>query len=296
MSKALSALAVWAATTSSGPAESPMETAGGPQLQLLAGGICVLAGWGLLRILRPHRLLLRRVPGRPNHLSILHVAAVFLVYAAAAKLATLAVARWAGIEARTPEQTPIEVALAGTILGQVVMIGGVLAVAATTFRHGLRRGLGMSLRHVVWDALRAMIGCLAVLPLCIGALGLTRLLIPPGLVHEHPALAFLPEASTPWLIVVLLATVVLAPLAEELFFRGLLESMLRQYVRSPWWAILGASVLFALIHAPQYQDMPALMILGAALGYNYERTGRLIAPILLHALFNAAMIWTALGG
>ncbi len=296
MSKALSVLAVSAATTATGPAGGRIQPVGGPQLQLLAAGICVLAGWALLRILRPDRLLLRRVPSRQNHLSILHVGAVFLVYAVSAKLATLAVAQWAGIEIQTPEQTPIKVALVGTILGQLVMIGGALAVAATTFRHGLRRGLGMSLRHGRWDALRAMIGCLAVLPLCIGALKLTRLLIPAELVHEHPALAFLREAPTPWLVVVLLATVVLAPLAEELFFRGLLESMFRQHVRSPWAAILGAAFLFALIHAPQYQDMPALIILGAALGYNYERTGRLTAPILLHGLFNATMIWTALAG
>ena len=35
--------------------------------------------------------------------------------------------------------------------------------------------------------------------------------------------------------------------------------------------------------------MPALVVLGLVLGYNYERTGRLTAPILIHSLFNAFM-------
>jgi membrane protease YdiL (CAAX protease family) len=44
--------------------------------------------------------------------------------------------------------------------------------------------------------------------------------------------------------------------------------------------------------------LPALVILGIVLGYNYERSGRLWAPIMIHALFNALSIvtvWRAAG-
>ena len=88
----------------------------------------------------------------------------------------------------------------------------------------------------------------------------------------------------------------LAPIAEELFYRGLMQSMLRRYGLRPWMAILATSAVFAVSHWPHYQDMPALFVLAVALGYNYERTGRLIAPIVLHAAFNGVTLWATLAG
>ena len=154
----------------------------------------------------------------------------------------------------------------------------------------------MSFRHGLCDSLRAAVACLAILPVCYGVLVVTQLLMPEQWVRIHPILEFTPGASPFWLAAVLVSTVVLAPLAEELLYRGLLQSMIRQHTSSPWPAILLTSAVFAASHFGQCQDMPALFVLAVALGYNYERTGRLVAPILLHALFNAAMIWVRLAG
>ena len=167
-----------------------------------------------------------------------------------------------------------------------------------TFGHGLRRGLGLDLRRVHHDAARAVIGCLAVLPLCYAALEAAHLLMPTKWIVIHPFLTFLlaPETSAAWVAAVWGSALVLAPIGEELLYRGLVQSMLRRYGLGPWPAIAVASIVFAASHASQPQDMPALLLLALALGYNYERTGRLIAPMLLHALFNAATIWTVMAG
>ena len=51
--------------------------------------------------------------------------------------------------------------------------------------------------------------------------------------------------------------------------------------------VVVASVLFALVHYPLWYQVPSMFVFGIVLGYNYERCGRLYAPILAHALFNA---------
>jgi membrane protease YdiL (CAAX protease family) len=289
MSKALCSAALAATTTTSAPR-------GGISLGLLAVGMCVLTGWVIVRILRLEKLFLRRVPGRKNQIHVLHLLALFLVYFFAPPLAASALATAMGAELAQGQELPMEVRLPAMIFGQLVLIGGALTVASMSFRHGLRRGLGLSPRHSLCDAGRGLVGYLAVFPLCYLALYVTWRLIPSEWVTMHPVLTFVPAASPAWVSLVVISAVVLAPVAEELFYRGLVQSMLRGHELSPWPAILITSGLFALSHASQLQDMPALFVLALALGYNYERTGRLIAPMVLHAVFNAVSIWSMLAG
>jgi hypothetical protein len=113
--------------------------------------------------------------------------------------------------------------------------------------------------------------------------------------HVHPLLRILEKAGPGWTAAAVFSAVVLAPLAEELFFRGLLQSLLRRRF-GPWPAVLTTAAVFAAVHYSTPQAVPALAALGIVLGYNYERTGRLFAPILLHAIFNALNIAVKLSG
>ncbi len=87
--------------------------------------------------------------------------------------------------------------------------------------------------------------------------------------------------SAPWqLVLMVIALVVLAPLGEELLFRGLL---LRGLVRRmPFWpAALISSVLFAAAHADAYVLWPraiALIGTGVVLAWIYRRAGLLGRP------------------
>lgn len=79
--------------------------------------------------------------------------------------------------------------------------------------------------------------------------------------------------------------VVLAPILEELIFRGLiLRGMLNANI-SPWVAIILSSLLFGIAHLNPWQFLGAGMI-GLALGFIYWRTQSLWLVIFLHALNN----------
>ncbi len=275
------------------------EALTGWMLVLLAMGVCTFSAWVFVRILRPGKFLLPDTPGRPNSLHILHIFGVYLAHVVVGWLAILAIAAWQGVKLVPDEPIPMTVGLPATGVRLVVLIVGVVVVASMAFPGGMRRGLGLSTRRWFSDTGRAIVGFLAILPLCIAAMLLMGYLIKNGILPikstEHPALVFIRQAPVAWVVAVFAVTAILAPLGEELFFRGLVQSLLRKHLGGPWPAILATSVIFAAIHAPIYKDMPALFLLSVALGYNYERTGRLLSPILMHTIFNAVMLWGVLG-
>jgi membrane protease YdiL (CAAX protease family) len=94
----------------------------------------------------------------------------------------------------------------------------------------------------------------------------------------------------PWLAV--LAIVVLAPIAEELFFRGVVyNAWLRE--GGPRYALIGSAVLFAVIHLSLVAVVP-IFLLGLALAWVYRRTANLLAPIVMHATVNGISVALAL--
>lgn len=80
-----------------------------------------------------------------------------------------------------------------------------------------------------------------------------------------------------------LTTVVLAPVFEELTFRYLVINKLRRYGDKT--AIIVSAILFGLFHMNFEQGIYAAVI-GLVLGYVVCRTGRVIYTIMLHACFN----------
>jgi len=80
-------------------------------------------------------------------------------------------------------------------------------------------------------------------------------------------------------------TILLVPVAEEVFFRGVLYTVMKQagFRRLALW---GTSAFFALIHFNLVTFLP-LMALALVLTILYERTENLLAPIAAHSLFNA---------
>ena len=81
-----------------------------------------------------------------------------------------------------------------------------------------------------------------------------------------------------------IATVILAPVAEETLFRGILYPAIKHagYPRIALWL---TSFAFAGMHANAAAFLP-LLVLSLLLTVLYEKTGNLVAPIVAHALFN----------
>ena len=89
------------------------------------------------------------------------------------------------------------------------------------------------------------------------------------------------------LVVIVLVTVI-APLGEELFFRGFFYGALRNW-RGPILAAILSGAVFGLVHAgsaPIGYLVP-LAFFGIGLALLYEWTGSLYPPIALHALNNS---------
>lgn len=79
-----------------------------------------------------------------------------------------------------------------------------------------------------------------------------------------------------------------APFFEEFLFRGFLLPSLTRYL--PVWAsIVASSLLFAVAHLSLSEILP-LTVLGMVLGVVYTRSRNLLAPMLLHSLWNSGTL------
>ena len=118
--------------------------------------------------------------------------------------------------------------------------------------------------------------------------------------QEHPLLQAMGESPSLGIRAALvLGACLIAPIWEEAFFRGHLQtvlrsgisrlfvgsSSLRSRVAISWTAVLLTSGMFAMLH-PAW-SAPMIFLLAICLGYAYERTANLWVSITLHAIFNS---------
>jgi len=80
----------------------------------------------------------------------------------------------------------------------------------------------------------------------------------------------------------------LAPITEEVYFRGFFYPVLKARYGTLVGQV-GSSLLFALLHFDLFRFLP-LAVGGLGLAYLYERSGSLITPVVAHGTWNAIMI------
>ena len=80
---------------------------------------------------------------------------------------------------------------------------------------------------------------------------------------------------------------VAAPFFEEFIFRGLVYRGLRRS-NGVWASALGSAAIFAIVHRP-YSFVPVFAV-GLICAFVFERTRMLWAPILVHMIYNGAVI------
>ena len=81
------------------------------------------------------------------------------------------------------------------------------------------------------------------------------------------------------------AIVILAPLGEEIIFRGFLQQILEKEWKDSTRAVLFTALIFSLIHMNPYWFFQ-IYILGVFLGFLAWKTNSIIAPLILHGLNN----------
>lgn len=90
------------------------------------------------------------------------------------------------------------------------------------------------------------------------------------------------------LTIFFLTASVMAPLYEEIMFRGFLLPSLTRYL-PVWGSIVLSGFLFAIAHLSLSEVLP-LMTLGIILGFVYTKSKNLLAPMLLHSLWNSGTL------
>jgi uncharacterized protein len=149
--------------------------------------------------------------------------------------------------------------------------------------------LGMP-REPVRDVVTGLLGGGAIIVASAIAVAVEQAVARGVLGHELTSPSQVPTYVSGLVLVVLAPAVILvAPLGEELLFRGFLYRGLRSSL--PVWAsAIVSAVLFGLVHLAGglalWPIVPPLMIVGIGLALVYERRQSLLASITAHALFN----------
>ncbi len=145
-------------------------------------------------------------------------------------------------------------------------------------------------RFRVWDPwpLWGVGAYLAAMPLVLVAGALSQVLLPEG-GGGNPLLPLLLQSQGWQARLVFFGVVsVCAPVFEEILFRGFVLPSLSQWI--PMWGAVGVSaVLFAAAHL-SLADLLPLTALGLVLGIVYSRSRNLLAPMLLHSLWNTGSL------
>lgn len=230
----------------------------------------------------PPELPVGTVPvGFYRPLDLLGVAFVFLVFALLAIASTQA--KEPAVDNLAPEVLVVNIFFQ-------FMIAGIVALTLV-FRTNVIEWLG--LRWPRWY-LVFLIGPGAVIGmwLLFGGLqvaGYMKWLKSMGVDQIQDSVELLQKSNNPVTLALMAATAVLvAPVCEEIVFRGYLYPILKRF-SGVWVAGLCSALLFSCAHGNLVALLP-LFIFGIVQVVTYEKTGSLWAPIAIHFCFNSASV------
>jgi membrane protease YdiL (CAAX protease family) len=258
-----------------------------------AVGIALLARW--LTTTSVGRRALVNAPPRRNRMTLFTPLIPFFIWFLGALVLQQVIGRFVGALEGWRELFE-ENLVAG--VASLITIAVMLLLARQAFARGLR-GLGLRPRTIPKDLAFAALDLLAVWPVISAMIVVTiavgkAVLGPEFEMPQHPELEIITEtAAFPLRVLIVILAVVVAPLVEEMLFRGFIQTVFRSYLGRPWLAIFLTAVLFASVHINR-THWPALFALAVGLGYSYEKSGSLFRPIFMHALFNGIVIASAL--
>ena len=201
---------------------------------------------------------------------------------------------------------------AGTIAATMVTI----FLARATFARRLK-GFGLNIKTIHKDFWVAAVNLLSVWPLVMAMLILTMYIGQliwgqDWQMQRHEELeTIIAYPQLPLRVLIVFTAGVVAPVFEEMLFRGMFQTMIRSFLARSWpvrnelqsrggsasartsneaWlSIVISSALFIMVHQNR-GHWPALFALSMCMGYAYEKSGSLFRPIFIHSFFNTAMV------
>jgi membrane protease YdiL (CAAX protease family) len=226
---------------------------------------------------RAGRAIVPERPHEPVPWNGIDVLQVLLIHVAVA---------FAGV-AGLPQDAPLVTRLA--INGLATAVGTIFSLAYLIARGASLVDVGIGTPRPAADLRLALGGLALVVAPVLACAYLVNLLVP----YEHPLVDLLLEHRDPAAITLAgVSAVVTAPIAEEFFFRRVLQGWLEKRLPGDggWQAVALAAAAFALAHVGQGLAFLPLFPLAFVLGLLVQRTGSIVPSILLHALFNAVSL------
>ncbi len=185
-----------------------------------------------------------------------------------------------------------------TVAFQAIVLAWPIAVSISK-GHGPRRDFGLRMEGLS-DFIAAVVLGLALIMLAglVGGLASWAVELQNG--DEASNTSALVEAKgTIWLWPLIFSTVIGAPIAEELFFRGLLLDAIKKRFGSIL-AVIGSTIAFTVSH---YSDstwrgsvvlFAVIGAIGLCLGAYRVRTGRVLPAMIAHGVFNGLVVLATL--
>ncbi|MBX3740760.1 MAG: CPBP family intramembrane metalloprotease [Akkermansiaceae bacterium] len=223
----------------------------------------------------------RGVPTWPyRKLDFLWMAGIFVIFAAMSVSNT-------AVDADKVSFTP------GVLLGSIVFHATLtmITLAVILFRIGPVSWLGLRWKHWPWVFLIAP-ATVVTMWLVFGglhALGYMKWMESLGVEAVQDSVKLLQTATDPLVLILMaVAAVLVAPISEEIVFRGYLYPAAKKFA-GPWMAAICTGLVFAAAHGSLAALLP-LFIFGVVLAVLYEKTGSIWAPVAVHFCFNGATV------
>ncbi|MFD2159829.1 CPBP family intramembrane glutamic endopeptidase [Rubritalea tangerina] len=176
--------------------------------------------------------------------------------------------------------------------GILIMMAAIV-LGLFTARDRYPDGLGLQPKHpaqvIAWAAAAYIL--IYIISIILGQAGLEQWLSERlgEKQNQHIVNEMLNTQSGEKLLIIILGACVIAPVAEEIIFRGYLYPVIKRF-SEPTIAAITSGILFGAIHGQIWALIP-LSIFGILLAILYEKSGSIWAPILCHAMFNSINIF-----
>lgn len=253
-------------------------------------GLAVL-GWFIIRLRRhplPWATCLSRLYWRPW--SLADCQPILLVLIGSFLFSLLVQSAWLAL---APDSASARIAHLVVVQSILFHWAGLLAVAWFLRRRRLpwRSAFGLAPATLGRDLGRGLLILAGTMPVLVGSAVIYNLFL--QLFGFQPSLqevAFIISGETsPWLrAYFIFLAVVLAPVVEEILFRGmLLPALAKRFGAAA--AVVITAMVFAAIHAHVPSLVP-LFVLACALSLAYIGTGSLAASMIMHAAFNGLTV------
>jgi len=271
----------------------------------VATSVCLTSMFCIVKLIARYRSgepLIRQVPGSPVPWDGIIVASLFVLFLVCQGLCVAAAQQLFPVGDQAPQVVSngsattvitVDGSKDSDSLGYLLLANAIAMLVFTCVAAFILRMRGASWRDLGFrdpkprEGLRlACVTWVIIVPPLLALAAFLDQFVEP---YSHPIIEFLQADKSVWSIALVLgAAVVAAPIAEEFFFRRILQGWLE--IKFGDWAVVVSAFCFGLAHLGQGLGWVPLIGFGLAAGYLARRRGTILPSIVLHALFNGLSV------